>query len=132
MLKLIAAIALASVVNVSFASKNTEFLDEGNLLVKQLIEVLIQDNVCKSPIDCRRDGGFAFSKPERNGVSVTVYGVQSKELAAKLLQVCVTAFAVKPIGNEMKAEIFSVSHAEYMSQRLFGKAAPAYVLKLEK
>ena len=132
MLKPIAAIVLASIVNMSFASKETEYLDEGNLLVKQLIDVLIQGDVCKSPVDCRRNGGFAFFKPERNGVSITVYGVQSKEVAAKLLQTCVTAFAVRPLGTEMSSEIFSVPHAEYIKQQTFRKTSPTFILKLEK
>jgi len=116
----------------SRAAGDATYLDEGNTLVRQLIEILIEEHVCTSTIDCRQHGGYAFIKPVKQGVEISVYRIKSDQVAARLLQACTGSFATRPLGKEMTAAIYSIGALERNSQSAFSKTPATFTLKLEK
>lgn len=116
----------------SYAGGYHTFNDEGHLLVNNLKSILIAEHVCASIIDCQSQGGYAFMKPVKLGVKISVYGVKSDRITASLLQTCAAAFATRQLGQEMTVEIYNVSILERNSQSAFSKTPATFTLKLEK
>lgn len=116
----------------SIAGEDATYLDEGNVLVRRLIDTLIEEHVCVSKIDCRSHGGYAFIKPVKQGVEMSVYGIKSDQVAAKLLQACAGSFATRPLGKEMTVTIYRIGALERNNQTSFSKTPPTFTLKLEK
>lgn len=130
--RIIAMVTLLLCSTSSNAGGYHTYLDEGNLLVKQLIVILVEEQVCTSTIDCQSQGGYAFIKPVKKGVEISVYGIKSDKVVARLLQACTAAFATKPLGQEMTAAIYDIRISDRINQSSLAKAPPIFKLKLEK
>ena len=116
----------------SYASEDPTYLSEGQFLINQLIEILKTEGICTSSVDCRSNGGYALFKPLNHGVRISIYGIKSNLIAAKLLQTCVEYFPTRRLGTEMTVEVFGVSVLERIRQPAFSKSPPKFILKLEK
>ena len=130
--KILAILVLTLSNATSKAGGEHTYLEEGNLLAERLIRILIEEQVCASIIDCGKRGGFAFVKPVKRGVEISVYSIKSDLIAAKVLQACAFSFATRLIGQEMVASIYNLGTLERMNQSSFNKASPTFTLKLEK
>lgn len=130
--KFVTSVALITCTATASAWEDATYLDEGNVLVRRLIDILIEEHICASTIDCRKQGGYAFIKPVKQGVEMSIYRIKSDEVAARLLQACVGSFATRPLGQEMTATIFDIGILERNNQSFFSKAPPTFTLKLEK
>jgi hypothetical protein len=117
----------------AYSAGEHQYLVEGNLLVSRLTDILVREGICESAAKCAsNDGGHAFVKPVKDGLEISIYGINRVEISSKLLQESVGSFSMRDIGRHLSVHIFESSKEAALKQNFPNKRQPTFSLRVEK